>query len=264
MVYIDESNTSEIISVLRIIKSNIQYFQSKENAIIKVYGGFIRDNILKETYHDIDIYIENIRFSANSFYNSLKRVDKELCKMFKTCEIKVACSICTSREQYGNAHIELCRDDMTKLHIDISTRINNHRYEYFKLLCDYSVNNLIVDFIDTEERAFSEIELRIKDKYSVSLEETLKHIYDRQLVNMFNPENIFKFISLDYDWWNGQYSENEMEPILNKYYLYILKRQEKMINYGYIDDKEFSIQKIMENIKSLVTKNYTVPLVVNE
>ena len=256
------SKYSYITKYLNEVKSAFTSIDDDIKMII--YGGFVRDLIADKPFNDIDIYIQNLSISANTCNNILsKDIRKRFSKIDDVKDVEILSKISPSAERYsyGSYKIKITLNDDILIIFDISLVINGHRKIIFNKTCDYSVNNLCVEYTGNEDEPFKNLHLRINGDNVPDVDTSICHINNKLLVPIIDIGKIEKLVISEYKYFCcPEYNEKYMEPIILNILNKIAERSGKIqtvYKYKHKDDNfdifKFLIKtfhELMESVKS--------------
>jgi hypothetical protein len=258
------SKYSYITKYLNEVKSAFTSINDDIKMII--YGGFVRDLIADKPFNDIDIYIQNLSISANTCnYILSEDIEKRLDKMDDVKDVKILSKISPGAERcsYGSYKIKITLNDDSLIIFDSSLVINGHRKIIFNNICDYSVNNLCVEYTGNEDEPFKNLHLRINNDNVPDVETSIYHINNKLLIPIIDIGKIEKLVISEYKYFCcPEYNEKYMEPLISHFLKTIAERSWKIQTiYKYKhEDEDFDIFKflinsfheLMESVKSYV------------
>lgn len=240
---------------LNLKESSSNYRMEKENIKINVFGGFLRYLFSEdEQLNDLDIYIykdldRNPSFSANEFGKCLACIRHHLKKLDFVSSVSSAFySHMTDTMKYGRATININKKNGETFKIDMSTKINCSPEVVFNYSCDYTVNSLYVPY--NEDGTFGDVKNRVSSTGVVySIGDILKHIENKELINIIDIKKLAKYIYYLNGYFNGG------NPKENKFIKQKIEgleaREKKMLSKGY-KGKNLPLDTYYEKIENII------------
>lgn len=265
MSFFELVNDSNIIRYLKTIQEIVYSFNKyNEKKTMKIFGGFIRDIINGVDYNDIDIYFDNYIFSKNLILRIASSIKEKFTEFEEIKDINIYAYTHDSviRDLYGNIKMEVILQDDKIIKFDISTTVNFNKNVIFNMICDYSINNLYVDFNGENDNPFSELKLRITEN-TPSIEETIIHIKNKLLVPIFRIEKLAEIIYNNY--YNEEYKCRDKLELINLFLersmTLLIERTEKRIKSDYTHiNEDINFKEIEQEVKNLVFNKYNLGL----
>lgn len=205
---------------------------------IKIYGGYIRYKYGDdESLSDVDVYIMG-NHSQNSFLWMLKSVVEELKSYSEVKEVKTTLITPFVRSFYGTVKLKIEDINGEYLEMDMSATLNNVRGTGFNTICDYTVNNLYMDYsVENGESVYGELKLRQECNYSI--DEVLYHLKEKKLVGILDKNAWMAYVERDAEYYADAFGcqcEYDIIEIKNWHTEKLMLRKDKMLERGYVEE----------------------------